>query len=703
MNENRPIVLLYPPLSDPTQPYSSLPTLTGYLRSRGFKVIQKDLSIELFNELLTSAMLIEARSAAIQKAKNINEPMEEKYLERFYGIIGLSDYIVEHLDEAKGLMRDKKQFYDIKRYHWAATILRLACDLVSLPYHPTLLEPSNYESESELSFQDLMEATSGRNDNLFFEIFKQKVVPQILAMNPLLVGISITYHFQIVPAFTLSRLLKSASPELHVNIGGAVIQRMESYLLNDPTCFQFADSFVSGEGETAMLTLAMNILSGEETRSVPNLISKIDGRPYAYNLRWYEDIKSLPCPDFDGLDLEQYLSPEPVLLLSSTRGCYYGKCAFCDVSNNTRTVFRQMESKQFIANVIKLYQKYGAKCFFFCDDAMPPANMHEIAKLVKDRLHNITWQTEARFEKMMTSAFLATLKIGGCRQLIFGFESASQRVLDAMKKNNSIKNDIEILTACSANGIAVNLQTFIGFPTETREEAWETVNFLINNERNIASYGFGIFILQKDTPVYKEPQRYCISNISAKETIFDSWDCDYVPLSGMSRDDTKRESKIALEKLAPIYEMRTFYLSTAVGAHSLLHFSHHDYDAIYQMWKEMDTPHWQDSADMDELVLIVSPTILFSYPSDNTHSFSHRAICSQTGDQFYLSPNEQKLLDLCDGKHTVGEITSLWVIEQSQELDTQVLLLARAFAIIREFLRNGLVRKLDIKKSLMDG
>ena len=45
----------------------------------------------------------------------------------------------------------------------------------------------------------------------------------------------------------------------------------------------------------------------------------------------------------------------------------------------------------------------------------------------------------------------------------------------------------------------VNLQTFIGFPTETSEEAWTTINYLIENERKILTFGFGCFDLEKDT------------------------------------------------------------------------------------------------------------------------------------------------------------------------------------------------------------
>ncbi len=701
MNQNQPILLLYPPPSDPTQPYSSLPALTGYLRNQGFKVIQRDIGIELLDEFLTPSMLIKARSSAIFRAKDANESFDEKYLERFYGLIGLSDYIIKHITEAKRLMQDKELFYDLKRYRWAVSILNLACDLVSLPYHPTFLKPSDYESFNDLTLQGLLEATSSREDNLFFEIFKKKIVPQILEVNPLLVGISTTYHFQIIPAFTLSRLIKLAAPDIHVNIGGAIIPLMESHLLNDPTCFQFADSFVVGEGETALLTLAKNLLTGEEPKSVPNLISKVKGQPYAFNLHWCEDIDSLPCPDFDGLNLDQYLSPEPILLVSSTRGCYYGKCAFCNVSMNTRKVYRQVQSQQLVANVTELYHKYGAKRFFFCDDAMPPVNMMGISRLAIDQFHDITWQAEARFEKIMTPEFISILKRGGCRQLIFGFESASQRVLDAMNKNNSVEKDREILESCSLNGIAVNLQTFIGFPTETREEAWETVDFLANNERNIASIGFAIFSLYKDTAVYKEPQLYNVSNISLSTNQILSTSCDYVPLSGMTLVDVKKEHKLANEKLNSAYATRHDYLSKAVGAHSLLHFSHYEHKEMYQIWEEMDarksTLNCLDTLDIDSLVLSVSPDLIFSYSSDQIHGFNHRVICTLTGEQFHLSPQEQKLLELCDGKRTVKEITSLWVGEQSQNLDENVLLLVHAFALIKEFFSNGLVLKLNIK------
>jgi hypothetical protein len=367
------------------------------------------------------------------------------------------------------------------------------------------------------------------------------------------------------------------------------------------------------------------------------------------------------------------------------------------VSNNTRAVHRQRNSEQLAADVLEICGKYGTRRLIFCDDAMPPAIMREIAGLVRDRLPEVTWMMEARFEKILTPDFLSMLKLGGCRQISFGLESASQRVLDAMHKNNAAEWDKKVLQACSDHGIAVNLQTFIGFPTETRHEARETVDFLIKNERAIASFGFGTFMLFKDTPIYKEPGRYGVGMISPNETFYGS--CEYVPLSGMTCTEIMEEHASALGTLRPIFEIRGNYLSRAMGAHSLLHFSHYPYDELYQIWKEMEAPHWQDHPDMDDIIVMVSPFVLCSCPWDPTHSFHHRVICSKTGNEFSLSSHDQRLLELCDGRRTVGDIIYQWVREQSRRPDDSMVLLARGFTIMREFLRKGLVRELEVKKT----
>jgi len=44
--------LLFPPSWHPSQPYLSLPALTGFLRREGMAVIQRDINIEFLEVIL---------------------------------------------------------------------------------------------------------------------------------------------------------------------------------------------------------------------------------------------------------------------------------------------------------------------------------------------------------------------------------------------------------------------------------------------------------------------------------------------------------------------------------------------------------------------------------------------------------------------------------------------------------------------------
>ena len=57
----------------------------------------------------------------------------------------------------------------------------------------------------------------------------------------------------------------------------------------------------------------------------------------------------------------------------------------------------------------------------------------------------------------------------------------------------------------------------LGFPTETKEEFLETIDFLKNNEKNIDLVSFSVFGLQKDTCIYRNPEKFGIKKIMEEE------------------------------------------------------------------------------------------------------------------------------------------------------------------------------------------
>lgn len=697
MKRTAPVVLLSSPPSDPTQSYSALPVLTASLRAQGFEVVQRDLGIELLDHILSRPYLEKAVAKTRAALATGSRSVDDKFSVRVARAAVGANYVIASVEEAKRVMRDSKEFFNPTRYQWARNVIGMTCELASLPAHPTKLYPTKIESPVDFSLPGLLEATTARSDNLFADLFETHIIPNVLALCPLLVGVSVTYHFQLQPALTLTRLLKRAAPQLHVVVGGALIYRLEESLRSQLEWFEFADSFVVGEGETALVALATEMRDGCVTSGIPNLI-RLDGeKPKAHNTLHVERAKDFLCPDYDGLDLDLYLSPEPVLLVQSARGCYYGKCTFCDVSRNTRRVYRPVARNTFVENIARLYRRHGVRRFFICDDAVPLGNMRAIAQLVREELPDVTWQGEARFEKTMTDEFIEDIARGGCRQLSFGFESNTQRILDLMDKKNDLANDRKIISLCAAHGIAVNLQTFIGFPTETREEALSTIDFLIESEEHIASFGFGTFALYENTPVHQTPERFNVHSISTpvRHPLLGSleFECDY----GLSPDEVEELERGALERLAPLFATKASFLGGGLGAHTLLYFSHYSPTEMQEIWALWGQPTGVTVKHFYDLVTQPVAGLLLGENTESLPCAENHVFCMQTGCSYDITPEQRILLAICDGQQRLGELVAHWARANANAADLveEIAFTARAFSAAADLLHQGLLVVLD--------
>lgn len=691
MKRNAPVVLLSSPPSDPTQSYTALPVLTASLRAQGFEVVQRDLGIELLDHILSRPYLEGAVAKTRAALAAGLRPAGDEFSARVArGAVGAA-YVIASVEEAKRVMLDPDEFYDPTRYQWARNVIEMACELASLPAHPTKLYPSKIESPVDFSLPGLLEATTPRPDNFFADLFETRVIPEVLALCPSLVGVSVTYHFQLHPALTLTRLLKRASPRLHVVVGGAIIYRLEASLRKHSEWFELADSFVVGEGETALTALAEETRDGRVTRSIPNLIRLEGGKPKALHTLHVERAEDLLWPDYDGLDLGRYLSPEPVLLVPSTRGCYYGKCTFCDVSRNTRRVYRPVARNAFVESIASLHRQHGARRFFICDDAVPLGNMRALAQLVQEELPDVTWQGEVRFEKAMTADFIEGIARGGCRQLSFGFESNTQRILNLMDKKNDLANDRRIIGLCAAHGIAVNLQTFIGFPTETREEALSTIHFLIENEKHIASFGFGAYALYENTPVHRNPERFNVHSISTpvRHPLLAS--LEFVCDSGMSRDEVGELEREALDRLNPLFATKGNFLGGGLGAHTLLYFSHYSSAEMREIWASLDRPAGATAPHLQDLVARPAPGILLGEDAAGLPCSETHVVCTRTGRTYDVTPEQRVLLTTCDGQQRLGGLAEHWARANAAGPVEEIVFTARAFSAAADLLHKGLL------------
>jgi len=95
--------------------------------------------------------------------------------------------------------------------------------------------------------------------------------------------------------------------------------------------FTCTDSVVCGEGEKPFSDLLANIVNNLSLDDLPNLIHRNPktGEFCRFGELSYTDITKQPPPDFSDLDLSAYLVPKPVIPYCISRGCYWGRCVFC--------------------------------------------------------------------------------------------------------------------------------------------------------------------------------------------------------------------------------------------------------------------------------------------------------------------------------------------------------------------------------------
>ncbi|MEK7847040.1 MAG: radical SAM protein [Nitrospinota bacterium] len=130
---------------------------------------------------------------------------------------------------------------------------------------------------------------------------------------------------------------------------------------------------------------------------------------------------------------------------------------------------------------------------------------------------DIQWIAAMRFEKRLDSGLIENAAKAGCLKFVFGLESYNQRVLDLMRKGIQREIVSRIIKDCLEKGIAAHIYLIIGFPTETREEAFESLDFILNNEPLMNSLGFScqpsLFELEKASPILNSPASYGINRI----------------------------------------------------------------------------------------------------------------------------------------------------------------------------------------------
>lgn len=313
-----------------------------------------------------------------------------------------------------------------------------------------------------------------------------------------LLAVTLVIHEQLPAAMLLSQFVRHHLPGCLICWGGPLISRIGVAVAKESSLQSYFDLLIRGAGESALPQIwetAAEGLSkgGNRFSNVPGAV----GTPVASfsNSHPARPLPEFLMPDFSNFPLDDYLSPNLVLPYLTSRGCYWGKCEFC-CHYLPFAKYETERASRVVTHLEELSNKHRTEYFSFSDEAIPVVLLRRLSEEIIARDLRLRWFTFARMEKGFTEETCKLLYRAGCRILMFGFETAVQRVADLMQKGTSVGDAVSILTACKKAGISVRLDILIGFPTETFDESELTLEFLLSN-RDLIDTAFSVTPLSK--------------------------------------------------------------------------------------------------------------------------------------------------------------------------------------------------------------
>ncbi|GAK54634.1 hypothetical protein U14_05921 [Candidatus Moduliflexus flocculans] len=502
------IALIYPPTCDPTAPYLALPTLTAFLRTHGVEVLPIDANIEAYCRLLRRDTLekfaerIERRRVRLER-KRVLTHVEQLAFADLHEARQIAQSVPAEIDDAVAVLRDRSgvRFFDPEQYAAAIATVDDALRLISAAYSPLTLDFLSYRTPFSLLTLDTIRADSQADRNPFYDYVEQELCERLAASQVSVIGLSVAFPGQVQPAYAFALHLRRRFPHLYITVGGPAMTQLLLRLPEAPQQKALTpfDSAVVFEGETALLELARAVERGERPAGL------IRGTCAA-------NLAEHPAPDFDGIPLDKYLAPAPVLPYDPTRGCYWGKCAFCHygLAEHGTARYRQRPPELVAQHVEQLAQRHTCRVFYFSQDAMSPAFAEKVAEQIQRSGAAIRWGTDMRPEAALTAERCRVLASGGMISAALGIESAAPRVLELINKGIAADTMTAAAQHLAAAGIAVEAMTFTDFPTETAPEARRTLQWLEAHSDSLALFICGRFDLVDGAQVALVPQKYGI-------------------------------------------------------------------------------------------------------------------------------------------------------------------------------------------------
>jgi len=243
------------------------------------------------------------------------------------------------------------------------------------------------------------------------------------------------------------------------------------------------DYGIRGEGEEAFPLFLKRLAEGGDIYSVPGSVVRNDGGFQAMPPCPVQDLDNQALPAYDLLDWQPYAGRQITPAVLTKRGCAFA-CTYCPYSKLEGKRYRLKSPQRVLAEANNILQSTGSRKVMFCENNFnaPRKHAEAILRALIVEKADLLWGTGDLRPIGVTDNFCRLMEESGCFYVNLSIESASQSMLQSMKRGYTVKQVRESLAALSRSKIPFGASLMLGAPGETPETIAETLDVLDDYE-----------------------------------------------------------------------------------------------------------------------------------------------------------------------------------------------------------------------------
>jgi len=335
------------------------------------------------------------------------------------------------------------------------------------------------------------------HDVLFFDcpagnITKKELMEKLKAASPAMIVLD-TSTPSIHSDLAISREIKALLPLSSIILVGTHVSALPEEVLQSAP---FITGIAAGEYDLTLPAIADALQNQEDPGMIPGLWLNGAEKPFFTGEReLLSDLDSLPML----ADVyRKHLKPEnyffaaaryPSVMIITSRGCPF-KCSFCLWPQVLHGGTYRSRSPQNVAEEFIKVQEYFPQVqeIVFEDDtfSVDSHRVEEVSDALISAGCKLPWTANTRAN--LSLAAMKKMRRAGCRMIIVGYESGSQKILNGVSKGTTVEQNLTFAKRARQAGLLVHGCFMAGNPGETRETLAETLKMAISLKPDTAQF-----------------------------------------------------------------------------------------------------------------------------------------------------------------------------------------------------------------------